>query len=243
MTTGSTPGGTAATADQLRALIPSGWWAAIEGIIPEAKLEQLARGLSDERRVIVPTAREHWLRALDITPLTAVRAVIIGQDPYPNREQAEGLAFSVPDGVRPVPPSLIRILNEARREGTIVPGRTSLLPWAAERGVLLLNTVLTVPEGKARGHAKIGWQPLTEAILRAVASQRRPVVFMPWGVHARETVEAVMRSHIEGGLPHIVWPSVHPMERRGSFIGSNPFGCVNDRLRAAGLDRIVWSLD
>jgi len=84
--------------------------------------------------------------ALRETPLAAVKAVIIGQDPYPTRGQAEGLAFSVPDGVRPVPPSLTRILNEARCEATIVPGRTSLLLWA-KRGVLLLNTALTVPEG------------------------------------------------------------------------------------------------
>jgi uracil-DNA glycosylase len=223
---------------QLRALIPVGWRAALDGNLPETELEQLARALSDERRVVLP-ARDQWFRALDETRFSDARAVILGQDPYPTQGQAEGLAFSVPDGVLPVPPSLRRILREAEREATIAPGRTSLLQWA-RRGVLLLNAALTVPEGTAGGHAKIGWQPVTDAILRAVASQRRAVVFMSWGVVARA---AVSRAGIKDGRPHILCPSVHPMERRGAFIGSDPFGCANDRLRALGLDPIDWSLD
>ncbi len=238
MRTGSSPEGAAMTAEQLRALIPDGWRAAIDGTLADPVFEELAVRLGEEQRDVFP-AREQWFRALCETPLAAVRAVIIGQDPYPTKEQAEGLAFSVPDGVRPVPPSLTRILNEAKRETTIVPGRTSLLPWA-ERGVLLLNTALTVPEGKAGGHMQIGWQPVTDAILRAVASQPGPVVFMAWGAHARA---AVMRAGIEDGHPHNVSASVHPMERRGSFIGTNPFGCVNDKLRRIGQAPIDWSLD
>src|ERR1035437_11051172 len=226
------------TPAQLRALIPVGWRAALDGNLPETELERLARALSDERRVVLP-ARDQWFRALDETPVSEVRAVILGQDPYPTLGQAEGLAFSVPDGVLPVPPSLRRILSEAAREATIAPGRTSLLQWA-RRGVLLLNAALTVPEGMAAGHATIGWQPVTDATLRAVARQPGRVVFMPWGVHARA---AVRRAGIQDGRPHILCPSVHPMERRGAFIGSNPFGCANDRLRALGLDPIDWSLD
>lgn len=226
------------TAAQLRVLIPVNWRAALDGNLPETALEQLARALSDERRVMLP-ARDQWFRALDETPLSDVRAVILGQDPYPTQGQAEGLAFSVPDGVLPVPPSLRRILREAEREAMIAPGRTSLLQWA-RRGVLLLNTALTVPEGKAAGHASIGWQPVTDAILRAVASQPGPVVFMPWGAHARV---AVRHSGIEDGRLHILCPSIHPMERRGSFIGSDPFGCANGRLLARGLEPIDWSLD
>jgi uracil-DNA glycosylase len=103
----------------------------------------------------------------------------------------------------------------------------------------LLNAALTVPEGTAGGHAKIGWQPVTDAILRAVASQPGPIVFMPWGVHARA---AVRRAGITDGRPHILCPSVHPMERRGAFVGSNPLGRANNRLRAHGLNPIDWSL-
>jgi uracil-DNA glycosylase len=226
------------TAAQLRALIPLDWRAALDGNLPETELEQLARTLGDERRVILPP-RDQWFRALDETPLSEVRAVIVGQDPYPTQGQAEGLAFSVPDGMLPLPPSLRRILSEAAREATIAPARSSLLQWA-RRGVLLLNAALTVPEGTAGGHAKIGWQPVTDAILRAVASQPGPVVFMPWGAHARV---AVRRAGIKDGRPHILSLSVHPMERRGAFIGSNPFGCANDQLLALGLGPIDWSLD
>jgi len=170
------------TGDQLRALIPISWRPAIDGTVPRKEFEQLARRLDEEQRDILP-ADGQWFRALEVTSLTAVRAVILGQDPYPTEGQAEGLAFSVPDGLD-TPRSLGRILNEAAREDTIAPGRTSLLPWAG-RGVLLLNTALTVPRDQAGGHAQIGWQPVTDAILRAVASQPGPVVFMPWGVRAR----------------------------------------------------------
>ncbi len=225
------------TGDQLRGLIPVGWQGAIDGTVPKMEFEQLARRLGEEQRDIFP-ASEQWFRALEVTSLTAVRAVILGQDPYPTEGQAEGLAFSVPDG-QDMPRSLERILNEAAREDTIAPGRTSLLPWA-RRGVLLLNTTLTVPRGQAGGHAKIGWQPVTDAILRAVASQPGSVVFMPWGAPARE---AVGRAGILDGHLHVVCPSVHPMERRGSSIGSNPFGYVNERLRRLDLARIDWSLD
>jgi uracil-DNA glycosylase len=109
------------TGDQLRALIPVGWRAALDGNLPETELEQLARALSDERRVVLP-ARDQWFRALDETPLSEVRAVILGQDPYPTQGQAEGLAFSLPDRMLPMPPSLRRILSEAAREATIAPG-------------------------------------------------------------------------------------------------------------------------
>jgi uracil-DNA glycosylase len=225
------------TGDQLRALIPVDWRTAIDGPLAETEFEQLARRLGEERRDIFP-ACEQWFRALEVTSLAAVRAVILGQDPYPTEGQAEGLAFSVSDGQR-APRSLERILSAAAQEDTIVPGRTSLLPWA-RRGVLLLNTALTVPAGQAGGHAKIGWQPVTDALLRAVASRPGPVVFMPWGAPARA---AVRRAGILDGHPHVVCPSVHPMERRGSFIESSPFGAVNARLRDLGLDRINWSLD
>jgi uracil-DNA glycosylase len=221
----------------LRALIPVDWLVAFDGNLPETELQQLARALSDERRVVLPP-REQWFRALDETPSSEVRAVILGQDPYPTLGQAEGLAFSVPDGVLPVPPSLRRILREAEREATIAPARSSLLQWA-RRGVLLLSAALTIPEGTAGGHAKIGWQPVTDAILRAVASQPGPVVFMPWSAHARAVVR---HAGTHDSHPHILCPSVHPMERRGGFIGSDPFGCANDRLRAIGLERIDWLL-
>lgn len=231
-------GSAVVTADELHALIPFGWRAAIEQTLRAADLERLATRLTNDPREIVPTKRADWFRALDATPLTDVRAVILGQDPYQDPELADGLAFSVRAGTSHVPPSLRRILDEAQAVAVIAIGRTSLLPWA-QRGVLLLNTALTVPQGQSGGHTSC-WRPVTDAILRAVGSQAGPVAFMAWGAHARAAID---RAEIVDGQPHIVSASVHPMERLGSFIASNPFGCVQDRLSAAGVhDEIDWSL-
>ncbi len=128
------------------------------------------------------------LRALELTPPEAVRVVILGQDPYHGRGQAEGLAFSVAPGVR-LPPSLRNIFQELERDlGTPPPKFPnpggSLVRWA-QQGVLLLNTCLTVEEGQPASHANRGWEVLTDAVIRHVADGERPVVFMLWGSHAQ----------------------------------------------------------
>jgi len=128
------------------------------------------------------------LRALELTPPEAVRVVILGQDPYHGRGQAEGLAFSVAPGVA-LPPSLRNIFKELARDlGTPPPAFPdpggSLVKWATH-GVLLLNTCLTVEEGRPASHAGQGWEVLTDAVIRQVAEGERPVVFMLWGSHAQ----------------------------------------------------------
>ena len=130
----------------------------------------------------------HPLRALALTPAEAVRVVILGQDPYHGRGQAEGLAFSVAPGV-PLPPSLRNIFKELQRDlGTPIPTFPqpggSLVKWATQ-GVLLLNTCLTVEEGLPASHAKKGWEVLTDAIIEQVSGGTRRVVFMLWGAHAQ----------------------------------------------------------
>lgn len=136
------------------------------------------------------------LRALALTPPEAVRVVMLGQDPYHGRGQAEGLAFSVAPGVA-LPPSLRNIFKEIQRDlgapppAFPVPGG-SLVTWA-ENGVLLLNTCLTVEEGQAASHAKRGWEQLTDAVIRHVSQHQQNVVFMLWGAHAqgkRELIDA-----------------------------------------------------
>ena len=124
------------------------------------------------------------LKALELTPLPAVKVVILGQDPYHGAGQAEGLAFSVPPGVRP-PPSLKNIFQELQRDLGIVPPRHGHLGGWARQGVLLLNTTLTVEDGQPASHAKRGWEALTDALIRAVAELPHPVVFMLWGAHAQ----------------------------------------------------------
>jgi uracil-DNA glycosylase len=167
------------------------------------------------------------LRALELTPAEEVRVVILGQDPYHGRGQAEGLAFSVAPGVR-VPPSLQNIFKEMQRElGTPFPAFPqpggSLVGWA-QHGVLLLNTSLTVEEGQAASHAKKGWEELTDAIIRQVAEQGRPTVFMLWGSHAQSK-----RVFIPQDRGHLVLMSNHPSPLSAlrppvPFIGNGHFG-------------------
>ena len=131
----------------------------------------------------------HPLRALQLTPPDAVRALIIGQDPYHGRGQAEGLAFSVAPGVR-IPPSLRNIFQEIERDiGRPPPPFPnpggSLVDWATQHGVLLLNSCLTVEEGKPASHAGRGWEVLTDAVIRHVAASDRPVAFLLWGAQAQ----------------------------------------------------------
>ena len=182
------------TADQLQSADPSAWpvapgWQALtdhffSGDAGQRLIEFLRSRLAGGAVVFPPQP----LRALQLTPPDQVRVVILGQDPYHGRGQAEGLAFSVASGVA-LPPSLRNIFKELQRDlGTAppkfpVPGG-SLVRWAAQ-GVLLLNTCLTVEEGQPASHAGKGWELLTDAVIRQVTSGDQPVVFMLWGAHAQ----------------------------------------------------------
>lgn len=167
------------------------------------------------------------LRALELTAPEDVRVVILGQDPYHGRGQAEGLAFSVAPGVR-LPPSLRNIFKEMQRDlGTPppawpVPGG-SLIDWATH-GVLLLNTCLTVEEGQPASHSRRGWEALSDAVIRQVAEGPRPVVFMLWGSHAQSK-----QTLISEGRGHLVLTSNHPsplsaLRPPQPFIGNGHFG-------------------
>ena len=165
------------------------------------------------------------LRALELTPPEDVRVVILGQDPYHGRGQAEGLAFSVAPGVA-LPPSLRNIFKELQRDlGTPppefpVPGG-SLVKWATH-GVLLLNTCLTVEEGLPASHAKQGWEALTEAVIRKVSGGEHPVVFMLWGAHAqgkRDLIDASRHKVLMANHPSPLSALRPPLP----FIGSGHF--------------------
>lgn len=183
------------------------------------------------------------LRALALTPRSAVRVVIVGQDPYHGPGQAEGLAFSVPDGV-PAPPSLRNLLNELERDlGSPRRAGSSLAGWAAQ-GVLLLNTVLTVEDGRPASHSRWGWEVLTDELINTLAQSDQPMVAMLWGTQAaakRPLFDAAASSR------QCVLTANHPSPlsaRRGPtpFIGCGHFGKASAFLEQAdpGRPAIDW---
>ncbi|WP_348753105.1 uracil-DNA glycosylase [uncultured Aquincola sp.] len=183
------------------------------------------------------------VRMLQLTPLHSVRVVIVGQDPYHGPGQAQGLAFSVPEGVR-LPPSLRNIFKELHRDlGLPMPASGDLTPWA-RRGVLLTNTSLTVEDGQAGCHAGKGWESLTRALLTAVAQEPRPKVFMLWGNHAQAFGEPIAAAHPQ----HLVLASNHPSPLSAQrppvpFIGCGHFGRAQEFLASQeNFGSMDWTL-
>lgn len=188
--------------------VAPGWQPLVNGFFASTRGQALLAFLRQRLEAGVAVFPPQPLRALELTAPGQVRVVILGQDPYHGRGQAEGLAFSVQPGVR-IPPSLRNIFKELQRDlGQPPPPFPnpggSLVKWA-ENGVLLLNTTLTVEEGQAASHAGKGWEVLTDAIIRHVAEGERPVVFMLWGSHAQ-----AKRALIPQDRGHLVLVANHP---------------------------------
>lgn len=181
-------------------------------------------------------------RALRLTPLSQVRVVILGQDPYHGPGQAEGLAFSVAPGV-PSPPSLRNIFKELHRSIQVpMPEQGSLVRWA-KQGVLLLNTCLTVEAGQAASHARWGWELLTDALVCAVAKSPRPVVFMLWGAHAQ--TKKTMLDAVPGASRHLILQANHPsplsaLRAPAPFLGCGHFLMADRFLTETGEKAITW---
>ena len=184
---------------------------------------------------------QDWFNALALTPLTSVRAVILGQDPYHGPGQAHGLCFSVPPGVRP-PPSLGNIFKELHSDlGIARPGHGHLVHWA-QQGVLLLNSVLTVEMGQAGSHGNHGWERFTDAVIARVNAQEAPVAFLLWGAYAQKKASFV--ENIERGGRHLVLRAAHPspLSAHNGFLGCRHFSRANEFLTAQGRGAIDWSL-
>lgn len=217
--------------------IPEGW----RGLHAEREedyfleLERFVDG--ERRRATVYPPRSQVFRALELTPRASVRVVVMGQDPYHGPGQAHGLAFSVPVGV-PKPPSLRNLLKELHADlGTPIPDSGDLTRWA-ERGVLLLNAVLTVREGQAGSHRGQGWERFTDAVVREVHDGPARVVFLLLGGRAREKTGGVDRArHGVVEAPH---PS--PLSAYRGFFGSRVFSRANDLLEEAGREPVDWAL-
>jgi len=169
-------------------------------------------------------------------PMDEVRVVIVGQDPYPTRGHAVGLAFSVPANLHPVPRSLQNIYQELGTDlGATRPRNGDLSRWA-ERGVLLLNRVLTVSPGESGSHRGKGWETVTGRAISALATRGGPLVAILWGRDA-QTLEPIL-----GQVPCLKSPHPSPMSARTGFFGSRPFSRANDLLRQQGAEPIDWNL-
>lgn len=222
--------------------VPESWRMALEPVLALPASRKLGGFLKAEeaagKRIYPP--RGSRLAALALTPLDAVKVVILGQDPYHGPQQAHGLCFSVAHGVR-VPPSLVNIFKELKADlGIEVPGHGNLEGWA-HAGVLLLNTVLTVEDGRAGSHQNLGWEAITDAAVAAVAARAEPCVFLLWGSHARKKAERVPGL---AGSHHLVLTAAHPspLSAHNGFHGCRHFSQANAFLEAQGRGPIDWRL-
>ena len=190
-----------------------------------------------ESGTVYPPA-DQIFNALHLTPLGKVKVVILGQDPYHNVHQAHGLCFSVPEDQREIPPSLINIYRELHDDvGCRMPQTGCLTKWA-EQGVLLLNTVLTVRAHQPNSHRNHGWEQFTDAIIRAVETQDRPIVYMLWGTPAQSKAPMVTNPrHLVLKAPH---PS--PLSAYRGFFGCRHFSQCNEFLQAHAVTPIDWQL-
>lgn len=218
--------------------IEQSWKDALQAEFDKPYFAELAAYLHEEKRsgkVIYPPGPLIF-NAFNLTPIDKVKVVIIGQDPYHNPGQAEGLSFSVPPGVVP-PPSLKNIYKEIESDlGIRVQKDGSLKSWA-EQGVFLLNAILTVRAGEAASHSRIGWAEFTDAVIRTLSERKSGLVFLLWGNFARSKKALIDTSK------HTVLEAAHPSPLAGgAFFGCRHFSKTNAILESEGLTPIDWSL-
>lgn len=215
------------------------WRARLGPMLESPQMQALAAFLRSEKakgKCIYPPGAQIF-NAFRHTPFESVRVVILGQDPYHGPGQAHGLCFSVPDGV-PSPPSLQNIFKELARDcGLPIPATGNLSAWA-ERGVLLLNAVLSVEQARPGSHQDKGWEAFTDAAIRALIEDRDGLVFLLWGAYAQAKGRIIdSRRHCVLRAPH---PS--PLSAHRGFLGCGHFSACNRYLQGRGLAPIDWRL-
>lgn len=220
--------------------MPDDWKKALADELTSDNMDQLRAFLKQQYqagKTIYPPA-PLMFNAFDLTPLSQVKVVILGQDPYHGPGQAMGLAFSVPKTI-PKPPSLNNVLKEMADDiGTSYSAHGDLTHWA-KQGVLLLNTSLSVEEGEPNSHQKQGWEQFTDAVIDVVNEQTQNTVFILWGSKAKSKGKFIDTNR------HLILTAVHPSPlgaNRGGFFGTKPFSKTNDYLRQHGKTPIDWQL-
>ena len=221
------------------AAISNDWLAPLSGEFRKPYYKKLYETVMAEYQTKeVYPAPDDIFNAFSFTPLANVKVVIFGQDPYHEPGQAHGLCFSVKPDVK-IPPSLVNIYQELREDcGCYVPNNGYLKKWA-DQGVLLLNTVLTVRAHAANSHKNIGWDEFTNAAIRVLNEQDRPMVFILWGRPAQ------MKRAMLNNPKHLILEAPHPspLSAYRGFFGSRPFSQANKFLTANGLEPIDWQIE
>lgn len=215
------------------------WMPYLGGELAKPYMQELIEFLHQEKKSgkeIYP-AEEKVFEAFRLTPFTEVKVVILGQDPYHGPGQAHGLCFSVNESVK-IPPSLVNIFKELNSDlGLSIPTHGCLETWA-KQGVLLLNTVLTVENGKAGSHHQKGWEKFTDKVIEVLNAEKKNLVFILWGSPAQKKAAKVDEAR------HKILKSVHPspLSVYRGFLGSKPFSQTNAYLKEKGLKEIDWNI-
>lgn len=221
-------------------MIENDWLEAVSGEFKKPYYRTLFEFVKEEysRAVIYPPADDIF-NALHFTPLSEVKVLILGQDPYHNVNQAHGLSFSVPPTQKDIPPSLQNIYKELHDDlGCAIPNNGYLKKWT-DQGVLLLNTVLTVRAHQANSHQGHGWEQFTDACMEILNRQDRPIVFILWGSYAQKKASMLSNpNHLILKAPH---PS--PLSVYRGFWGSKPFSKTNNFLTEHGVEPIDWQIE
>lgn len=221
-------------------MITNDWADSLQEEFKQPYYRELYQFVKEEysHSVVYPPADDIF-NAFHFTPLSEVKVLLLGQDPYHNVNQAHGLSFSVLPSQRDIPTSLQNIYKELHDDcGCYIPNNGYLKKWA-DQGVLLLNTVLTVRAHQANSHQGKGWEQFTDAVIQAVNEQDRPIVYFLWGRPAQSKKKMLTNpKHLILEAPH---PS--PLSAYRGFFGSKPFSQANEFLKANGLQPIDWQIE
>ncbi len=219
-------------------MIGNDWDVVLKDMFDSVDFKEFYKHIEDlyENDIIYPS-KDNLFNALKLTPYKDVKVVIVGQDPYHGEGEAHGLSFSVQEGIK-LPPSLKNIYKEIYDDlGIVEPNSGDLTKWA-KQGVLLLNASLTVKKDCPASHSKIGWQLLTDYIIRKLNTKEEPIVFILWGNFARSKKVLITNSK------HLIIESAHPspFSARYGFFGSKPFSKTNNFLKKNNQKEINWKL-
>lgn len=193
--------------------------------------------VSERLSYTIYPAKEETFSAFELTPYDQVKVVLLGQDPYHNENQADGLCFSVRPGVKP-PPSLGNIFKELKQDiGFETPNNGYLVTWA-KQGILMLNTVLSVRSGMANSHKNKGWETFTDVVISKISQKPAPVIFVLWGKDAQKKLKLIDTNK------NIIIQSAHPspLSAHNGFFGSKPFSAINSALISYGQSEINWQI-